>query len=79
MKIIREYEIQLSLYHNEIVGRLAYRDAATGEGGASALYSLDELNNVLSIWRSGVLSGSFAIGTYLAQNASFRMVQEVKS
>lgn len=63
MQTIREYTIELQVYHDEVIGRLQY------EGGESGLYSLGELQNIIGLWQSGGLMGSFGIGTVLADNA----------
>jgi hypothetical protein len=66
--IVREYIVQLQTYHDEIIGRLMFtRNDGTIE--ESALYSLSELNNIVALWQSDGLLGSFAIGTQLHVNA----------
>ena len=74
MKTVTDYTIQFSLYHSEIVARLSFK-RETGEIEESALYSLGEVQNAIDLWRDGNLSGSFAIGTQLAQNPACCMVQ----
>jgi hypothetical protein len=72
--IIREYEIALTTYHDEIVGRLCFV-RPDGQKESSSLYSLGELSNMITTWQCGQLLGSFAIGCTLAQTATVRMVQ----
>lgn len=64
--------VQLSNYHDSIVGRVVvYIDNKKEE---SNLYSLSELNNIITLWKMGELMGSFAIGTILADNASIELM-----
>lgn len=68
MKIIRHFEIVLSTYHNEIVGRIRT------DSEESALYSMPEINNIIALWRMGELYGSFGIGSELASDSTFAIV-----
>lgn len=74
MDIIRYYEIVLSTYHNETVGRLRFERNGVLE--ESSLYSIRELNNLISLFEAGELFGSFAIGAKLEKGASFQLVHE---
>ena len=67
MRTVSEYQITLSLYHDEFVARLSFEDQE------SNLYSLVELCNIIELWKMGALCGSFATGTVLSDKASFTM------
>lgn len=67
MKTVDYYEIELSTYHDEIVGSIQYE--CNGEVVRSQRYSVAEINNILALWRMGELTGSFGIGTVLAEDA----------
>lgn len=71
---INYYEIVISTYHGEHVGRLRY----LGEDGIveSALYSIPKLNNLLVLWRADELAGSFGIRAKLAPDARFQIVTQ---
>lgn len=71
MKTIDYYEIEIGTYHGEPVGRLQYHNQ--GVLDCSNLYTMQELNNILMLWRMGELKGSFAIGSKLADNAAFQI------
>ncbi|MBS4041669.1 MAG: hypothetical protein KGZ81_13860 [Flavobacteriales bacterium] len=68
MHIVKKLEIELSTYHGEIVGRVWYvkNDQSVD---CSNLYSLPELNNIVSLFKMGELMGSFGIGHKLANDA----------
>ncbi len=68
MFTVREYSIILSNYHDEIVARVSFVNAA-GEIEESNLYSPGEINNLIALWQMDALLGSFGIGTRLAENA----------
>ena len=70
--MIHEYVMEFQTYHDEIVGRLKFK-RADGSIEESALCSLGELENLIAVWQSGELLGSFAIGARLALNASFKL------
>jgi hypothetical protein len=70
--IVNEYKIKLSQYNSNIVGRLSFLDEQ-GREEESALYSLDELTNIIQLWKVGHIVGSFAIGTDLAVDAVLRI------
>lgn len=72
MNTIRHVEIELQIYHGEIVGRLRT------ETDESALYSLGELNNILQLWKNGDLLGSFGFDSRLSDDASFALIQKVQ-
>jgi len=76
MQIIREYTIQLQIYHDAIIGRLQFKNPTNGAIEESSLYSLSELENLTALWKCDSLLGSFGIGTQLHQNAEFRIVQK---
>lgn len=66
--LIRQYTVQVQTYHDTIIGRLIFtRDDGTIE--ESNLYTMQELNNIVALWRDDALMGSFAIGTKLAPDA----------
>lgn len=67
MKTIDYYEIELSTYHDEIVGSIQFE--LDGVVERSQLYNLAEINNILALWRMGELKGSFGVGTVLAEDA----------
>ena len=71
METILYFEIVMATYHDSPVGRL--RCLLNGKVEESNLYSPDELNNLIQLWKMGELQGSFAIGTKLAQNANFQL------
>lgn len=75
MKIIREYEVIVSLYHDEIVAKLRFYEAERGTE-TSQIISLPEVHNTLELWRAGALLGSFGIGTRLSESATFTMRQK---
>lgn len=70
--IVHNYDIIMSSDHGEPALRLRF--SRGGKQEDSALYSAEEINNVIMLWKMGGLLGSFAIGTKLAENAAFRMV-----
>lgn len=72
MNIIRHVEIELQIYHGEIVGRLRT------ETEESSLYSLGELINIIRLWKMGELLGSFGMDSQLAEDASFGLIQKVQ-
>lgn len=73
MQTVKAYTLALSTYHGEIVGRLRFENAK-GETEESALYSLSELSNMLALWKTGAMLGSFAINSTLSPSAVFDMV-----
>lgn len=75
MQNVRAYWIELQTYHDEIVGRLQYRDEA-GALQESALHSLGELSNIVELWKAGALLGSFGIGSILSETAVFTLTQK---
>lgn len=74
MFIVREYAIQFQIYHNEIVGRLIFKNEK-GEQEESNLYSLSEIENIVSLWQAGCLQGSFGIGSMLERGIMPRLCQ----
>lgn len=75
METITYYEIECSVYHGQPVMRL--RCVINGSQlEESGLYSPAEITNILYLWRDGALCGSFAIGTKLADNATFIMYEK---
>lgn len=66
--IITKIFIELSTYHDSVVGRVVFVDA-NGVKQESNLYSTGELNNLIQYWKADQLQGSFAIGTTLAADA----------
>lgn len=68
MKIINKLFLQFSTYHDSIVCRIVFTNPNTNKIEESSLYSLSEINNIISVWKSGELLGSFAIGCNLADN-----------
>ncbi len=75
MKTVHHYWIELQTYHDEIVGRLQYRDEA-GALQESALYSLGELSNLVELWKTDGLLGSFGIDSVLSESAVFTITQK---
>ena len=72
--LITYYEIVMGVYHGEPVGRVRY---SKGEDVIeSGIYTPKELNNILMMWRSGDLAGSFGIGGRLAYDAAFQICAE---
>lgn len=67
--------IQLSTYHDSIVGRIVYTNPDNDRLEESSLYSLSEINNIITLWKMNKLCGSFAIGHSLADNASIELMQ----
>lgn len=72
MKTINYFEVVLSTYHDSVVARIQF--TADGVVHESALYSIPEINNIVTLWRMGEMRGSFAVGYNLASNYSFQMV-----
>ncbi len=72
MKTVNYFEVVLSAYHDDVVARIRF--TADGAVHESALYSIPEINNIITLWRMGELLGSFAMGYNLASNYSFQMV-----
>lgn len=72
--IVNYLEIVITVYHGEPCARLRY--VLNNEVHESALYSLQEINNVLVLWRMNELQGAFAIGHTLAKNFQFQIVGE---
>ena len=72
--IVNYLEIVIKVYHDEPVARLRY--TLNNEVHESALYSLQEINNVLVLWRMNELQGSFAFGHTLAKDFQFQIVGE---
>ena len=73
-EVISYYEIELSTYHNEIVARIQFPSRTQGIQ-QSCLMPLRDIGEVLQLWRSGDLLGSFGIGTILDADARFIMFQ----
>ncbi len=67
MKTVHSFTIKTSLYHDQIVGRIV------ADGEESALYSLPELANIITLMKMGGLMGGFFIGKVLADNAETRI------
>lgn len=74
--IIREYVIELQIYHDEIIGRLQFTNPDTDTVEQSGLYSLPELNNIVAMWQDDALMGSFTIGTKLARDARLTLTSK---
>lgn len=72
---VKFFTIELQGYYGKIVGRLQFINA-NKEREESALYNLEELTNVIYNWRNNQLVGSFAIGTTLAKDVGFQLVQK---
>ncbi len=72
-QLIREYDIVLKHYHDEIVARLRYYDREAEDFVESGFLSLGEVANTLELWRTSSLLGSFGIGTRLSESAVFQM------
>ena len=70
--IVNEYKIKISQYNSNIVARLSFLDEQ-GREEESALYSLDELTNIIQLWKVGHIVGLFANGTVLASDAVLRI------
>lgn len=73
MKTVHYFEIVLSTYHDSVVARIRF--TADGAIHDSVLYSIPEINNIITLWRMGELLGGFAIGYNLASDYSFQMVE----
>lgn len=73
MTEIDYFEIEVSKYHDDIVARIQFVN--NGEVEQSSLYSINELNNIITLWAMGELLGSFAIGTKLAKQFKFQIFQ----
>ena len=73
MKTVHYFEIVLSTYHDSVVARIRF--TADGAVHESALYSIPEINNLITLWRMGEMCGSFAVGYNIASNYSFQMVE----
>lgn len=73
MKSVYYFEVILSTYHDSVVARIRF--TADGAIHESALYSIPEINNIITLWRMGELCGSFAMGYDLASDYSFQMVE----
>lgn len=67
------FEIEFSNHHGQIMGSIQFDNMGTIE--RSNLYSINELNQILTHWKNGTLMGSFAIGTRLAKRYSFQIFQ----
>lgn len=76
MKNVTYYEIVIKTYHGEPVGRIRFSAGCMNNIEESALYSIPELNNILTIWRAGDSLGSFGIDYTLSPDATFQLVQE---
>ena len=72
MKTVNYFEVVLSTYHDSVLARIRF--TANGAVHESALYSIPEINSIITLWRMGELCGSFAMGYNLASNYSFQMV-----
>lgn len=72
MKMVCYFEVVLSTYHDSVVARIRF--TADGAVHESALYSIPEINNIITLWRTGELCESFAMGYNLAWYYSFQMV-----
>lgn len=72
---VKFFTIELQVYSGKIVGRLQFINA-NKETEQTSLYNLEELTNVIYNWRNNQLVGSFAIGTTLAKDAGFQLVQK---
>lgn len=73
--IIHEFDIQLQIYHDQIIGRLCFKHPDHGVQ-ESGLYSLPELNNIVALWQDDALMGSFGIGTVLARDARLTLTSK---
>lgn len=73
MKTVNYFEVVLSTYHDSVVARIRF--TADGAIHESALYSIPEINNIITLWSMGELLGGFAIGYNLASDYSFQMVE----
>ncbi|OXE36920.1 MAG: hypothetical protein CGW95_04870 [Phenylobacterium zucineum] len=70
-KEVEYFEIEISTYHGEPVGRIQFHN--NGELEQSSLYSMNEINNIIQLWRMDELMGGFAIGTKLADKYHFQI------
>lgn len=74
MHEIDYYEIEFKNYHGQIMGRIRFVNKENKKE-ESNLYSISELNQILTNWKTGKLLGSFAIGTKLSKNHNFQIFQ----
>lgn len=70
---IEYYEIVCSTYHSKAFLRLRFEH--NGEMQESALYSPGQCQEIISLWKSGGLCGSFGIGTKLSETARFQLCE----
>lgn len=70
--IVNYLEIVIKVYHGEPWACLRY--TLNNEVHESALYSLQEINNIIALWRMGKLQGSFTTGHELAKDFQFQIV-----
>ena len=73
--VITYFEIELSKYHDDICARIQYLNPKTQEIEQSALYSVNEINNIVTLWKEDELLGGFGIGTVLAKDAGMCIFQ----
>lgn len=69
-RLVTYYEIVISTYHGRPMGRLRF------EGEETSWFWMSELNEILEHWRQDRLLGTFAIGTRLAPDARFKLVEK---
>jgi hypothetical protein len=75
MPEVTNYEVVITTYHSIIVARIRYAPDGSDEVFESVLYSIAEINNILTLWRMDRLFGSFGIGHKLAANATFQLME----
>jgi hypothetical protein len=74
MHKVNKIFIQLSTYHDSVVGRIVFVNPITNKAEESNLYSISEINNIIACWKLGELMGIFAIGCILADNAQIELM-----
>lgn len=76
MHKVNKIFIQLSTYHDSIVSRIVFINPSTNKTEESGLYSISEMNNIITCWKLGELLGSFAIGCILVDNAQIELIEK---
>lgn len=73
---VNYYELIFNKYHNEIIVKIRFLNPNNDTIELSNNYSLGELCNIIHLWKTGELLGSFGVGTKLADNAAFNIITE---
>lgn len=72
MKIIDHFEIIMGSYHGEDTYRIKFQNGEKIE--ESTLCTLSELQDIIPLWQTEGLKGSFGIGTVLSQDYTYKML-----